>query len=104
MIKCVLEAGTNSLKPNRSNLLGMMASTGKKQVGDVLRVGNEVFKFGPFCRSLPQGGEHPYKLDFFTHLRDGRALIHCSEHEHTCAPETYVGVTYGFVQPGLYEL
>ena len=36
-----------TLLSNWSNLLGMM---GKKQVGDVLRVWNDVFKFGPFCR------------------------------------------------------
>ena len=31
-----------------------------------------------FVATRPSEGEQPYKLDFFTHLSDGRALTHCS--------------------------
>ena len=31
-----------------------------------------------FAATRPSEGEQPYKLDFFTHLSDGRALTHCS--------------------------
>ena len=76
-----------TLLSNWSNLLGMM---GKKQVGDVLRVWNDVFKFGPFCR----GASHRRRAAIQTGLlhtleRWTSALIHCMQklkYTQTCAP------------------
>ena len=56
-MKCVSDASYSFIF-DWSNLLGMMSSGGsglKKQVGDVLRGWNDVFNFGPFCRTSHRG-------------------------------------------------
>ena len=58
---------------NWSNLPGTMSCAGKKQVGMFYGLGMRFLNSDLFVAVPPTGGEQPYKLDFFTHLSDGRA-------------------------------
>ena len=93
-----------TLLSNWSDLLGMMGSAVwvKSKWGMFYGFGMMFLNSDLFVAVPPTGGEQPYKLDFFTHLSDGRALIHCSDRTHNHAQKKYV--TWRCVQNGLYEL